>query len=91
MAMAAPLGISRRRDRSTSNSRLFQQLSDRLSAAEQTYLDRLPLSELPETQALARVFNSRNGLNQIDQQNSKTDGQRLYAAALTLVLIHPLA
>ena len=37
--------------RATTNSRLFQQISEGLSAAEQTYLDQLLLSETPETQA----------------------------------------
>jgi len=37
--------------RSTSNSHLFQQISEGLSTAEQTYLDQLLLSATPETQA----------------------------------------
>ena len=37
--------------RSMTNNRLFQQISEGLSAAEQLYLDRLLLSETPENQA----------------------------------------
>jgi TnpA family transposase len=37
--------------RSATNHQLFQQISEGLSAAEQTYLDQLLLSEMPETQA----------------------------------------
>ncbi len=37
--------------RSATNHQLFQQISEGLSAAEQTYLDQLLLSETPETQA----------------------------------------
>jgi TnpA family transposase len=40
-----------RQIRSTINSRLFQQISEGLSTEEQTYLDQLLLSEIPEAQA----------------------------------------
>lgn len=44
--------------RSTTNNQLFQQISDGLSAEEQIYLDRLLLSELPETQASLNLLKS---------------------------------
>jgi len=42
--------------RTTTNSRLFQQISEGLSTAEQTYLDQLLLSETPATQASLNVL-----------------------------------